>query len=76
MSTCGDNVNLDKLKELQGGLDSKLQGGKDQLASLKTDMLSMKAEAESFKPTIPTKESFQQELQDLAAQNENVIAFM
>ena len=75
MSTCGDNVNLDKLKELQGGLDSKLQGGKDQLASLKTDMLSMKAEAESFKPTIPTKESFQQELQDLAAQNENVIAF-
>ena len=75
MSTCGDNANLDKLKELQGGLDSKLAGGQAQLDALKADMNSMKAEAESYKPTIPTKDSFQQELKALGEQNTDFLAF-
>lgn len=75
MSTCGDNANLDKLKELQGGLDAKLAGGQAQLDALKADMNSMKAEAESYKPEIPTKESFQQELKALGKENEDFLAF-
>ena len=75
MSTCGDNANLDKLKELQGGLDAKLAGGQGQLDALKADMNSMKAEAESYKPDIPTKDSFQQELKALGGENEDFLAF-
>lgn len=75
MSTCGDNVNLDKIKELQGGLDAKLAGGQAQLDALKADMNSMKAEAESYKPDIPTKDSFQQELKALGEENEDFLAF-
>lgn len=75
MSTCGDNANLDKIKELQGGLDAKLAGGQAQLDALKADMNSMKAEAESYKPDIPTKDSFQQELKALGEENEDFLAF-
>tara|TARA_B110000879_G_scaffold208299_1_gene293624 strand:+ start:203 stop:1090 length:888 start_codon:yes stop_codon:yes gene_type:complete len=76
MSTCGDNVSLDKLKELQGGLDSKLQGGKDQLASLKTDMTAMKDQVTGFKPEIPQVESLQAELSKLSAIADDPIAFL
>tara|TARA_Y100000389_G_C17423046_1_gene497889 strand:- start:706 stop:1593 length:888 start_codon:yes stop_codon:yes gene_type:complete len=76
MSTCGDNESLDKLKELQGGLDSKLAGGQAQLDALKADMNSMKDQAKSFLPEIPEVTSFQAELAKLAAIAEDPIAFL
>ena len=76
MSTCGDNANLDKIKELQGGLDAKLAEGQGKLDELKADMNSMKAEAESYKPEIPEVTSFQAELAKLTAIASDPIAFL
>ena len=76
MSSCGNNESLDKLKELQGGLDAKLAGGIGQLDSLKADMNSMKDQAKSFLPEIPDVTSFQGELAKLAAIASDPIAFL
>jgi hypothetical protein len=76
MSSCGNNESLDKLKELQGGLDAKLAGGIGQLDALKADMNSMKDQAKSFLPEIPDVTSFQAELAKLAAIASDPIAFL
>jgi hypothetical protein len=76
MSSCGNNESLDKLKELQGGLDAKLAAGTGQLDSLKADMNSMKDQAKSFLPEIPDVTSFQGELAKLAAIASDPIAFL
>jgi len=76
MSSCGNNESLDKLKELQGGLDAKLAAGTGQLDSLKADMNSMKDQAKSFLPEIPEVTSFQAELAKLSAIADDPIAFL
>jgi len=76
MSSCGNNESLDKLKELQGGLDAKLAGGIGQLDSLKADMNSMKDQAKSFLPEIPDVTSFQGELAKLSSNANDPIAFL
>ena len=76
MSTCGNNESLDKLKELQGGLDAKLAAGQAELDALKADMNSMKDQAKSFLPEIPEVTSFQAELAKLAAIASDPIAFL
>ena len=67
MSLCGSNQALDDLKAKQAELDELLAGGKDQLSAMQSKLTGIKADLESFKPTIPAVESLQSKINELSA---------
>jgi len=63
--SCGNNQALDDLKAKQAELDGLLAGGKDQLAAMQSKLTAMKADLDTFKPTIPAVESLQTKVNEL-----------
>lgn len=65
--SCSENSLLKGIKDKQGQLDSLLEGGKAQLASMSSKLNELKADLESFKPELPNIGGLQKELLGLAA---------
>ena len=65
--SCSENSLLKGIKDKQAQLDSLLEGGKAQLASMSAKLNELKADLESFKPELPSIGGLQKELLELAA---------
>lgn len=64
--SCGSNTALDALKDKQNELNAKLKEGKDALGDLTSKLDEMKAELDTFKPTLPKVESLQDKINELS----------
>ena len=63
---CGNNANLDNIKNKTAELDSLLEGGKDALSSASSKLSELTAELNSFKPELPEIPSLPKDLIALA----------
>jgi len=65
--SCSENSLLKGIKDKQAQLDSLLEGGKAQLASMSSKLNELKVDLDSFKPELPNIGGLQKELLGLAA---------
>lgn len=63
---CGNNANLDNIKNKTAELDSLLEGGKDALSSASSKLSELSASLNSFKPELPEIPSLPKDLIALA----------
>jgi len=64
--SCGSNTALDALKNKQNELNAKLKEGKGALGDLTSKLDEMKAELDTFAPTLPKVESLQDKINELS----------